>query len=255
VIKGYSDAHRVFGEKRFLEAAQKNANLILSKIKKKDGGLFHSYKNGTASINGYLEDYSFTIEAFIGLYESTFDIQWLSEAESLLQYALRHFRDPVSGMFYFTSVEDPPLIVRKMEIHDNVIPASNSSIAKGLFLLGKFFCKQEYIRMAEQMLSNVKNDMPRYGSSWSNWGILLINFAGPFYELIIAGSDAEKYRKEINSMFMPNKIVAGFSIPSESTNLSLFKNRYVEGKTLVYPCENNTCRLPVETANEILKLF
>ena len=56
MLKGYVDAYRVFGTKDYLNAAQKNATLILNKQVREGGGLKHNYKNGNSNINGYLED-------------------------------------------------------------------------------------------------------------------------------------------------------------------------------------------------------
>ncbi|MEK7689139.1 MAG: thioredoxin domain-containing protein, partial [Deltaproteobacteria bacterium] len=152
MLKGYADAYTVFGEEKFLNSALKNADFILTKLKnknpittlpKREGvGLYHSYKNGKAAVNGYLEDYSFTMEAFIALYQITFNEKWLNEANRLMDYTIAHFFDKESGMFFFTSdlsAEaaaqaglDKELIALKMKTTDNVIPASNSSIAKDL---------------------------------------------------------------------------------------------------------------------------
>jgi hypothetical protein len=77
MIKGYCDAYAAFGKPEYLAAAIKNAELLLSKFTRPDQGLNHSYKSGKSSINGYLEDYSFTIEAFIALYQVTFNEFWL----------------------------------------------------------------------------------------------------------------------------------------------------------------------------------
>ncbi len=40
------------------------------------------------------------------------------------------FFDSASGMFYYTHNQHSNLIARKMEIADNVIPSSNSEMAK-----------------------------------------------------------------------------------------------------------------------------
>ena len=69
----------------------------------KNGKLFHSYKNGRSTINAYLEDYALTISAFIRLYEATYDTKWLTHSEKLTEYAIAHFYDTKSGMFFFTS--------------------------------------------------------------------------------------------------------------------------------------------------------
>ena len=53
------------------DVAIRNADFLLKQQLKSDGGLFHSYKKGKSSINGYLEDYAFLIKALINLYEAT----------------------------------------------------------------------------------------------------------------------------------------------------------------------------------------
>src|SRR5690606_32728037 len=77
MLKGYIDAYKVFGDDEYLETALKNASFISEKQLQKNGQLFHTYKNGKSSINGFLEDYAFTTEAFIDLYQVTLDEKWL----------------------------------------------------------------------------------------------------------------------------------------------------------------------------------
>ncbi len=272
MLKGYADAYAVFGEENFLNSALKNADFILTKLKnknpiptlpKREGvGLYHSYKNGKATVDGYLEDYSFAMEAFIALYQITFNEKWLNEAKQLMDYTITHFFDKESGMFFFTSdlsAEaaaqaglDKELIALKMETTDNVIPASNSSIAKDLFLLGIYFDDNNYKKISEQMLSNVKNELKQSGSWFCNWGLLLLNKAAPFYEVAIAGKDAEQKRKELNQIYIQNKLLVGSKTKS---SLPLLQDRYVEGKTMIYVCENKVCKLPVEKTEEAVKLM
>ncbi len=250
MLKGYVDAYTVFNESKFLQAALKNGEFILDKLKNGNGGLNHNYKNGQSTINGYLEDYSFTIEAFISLYEATFNEKWLEEAKSLMTYTILHFYDPESGMFFFTSDMDPALITRKIEIYDNVIPSSNSSIAKGLFLLSLYYAIEEYETMSMQMLNTVKKDMPRYGSGYSNWGILLLQQATPFYEIAISGKNAEQKRKELNNHYIPNKLIAG---SAQKSDLPILENRYKGNETIVYLCEGTTCKEPVKSIEDLIE--
>jgi len=250
MIKGYVDAYLTFGEVDFLAAAEKNAAFLVNKQWRADGGLNHSYKDGRSTINGYLEDYSFTIEAFIALYEATFDETWLNRAHELADYVLAHFMDQQSGMSYFTSDLDDPLIARKMEVSDNVIPASNSSLAKGFFLLGHYFEKDTFTEHARQMLRNVYNDIPNYGSGYSNWGILLLWDTYPFYEVALAGKEAAKLRGELYQAYRPNKMVMGARTKSE---LPLMQGKFVNGETRIYVCENRVCQLPVTEMLEALK--
>jgi uncharacterized protein YyaL (SSP411 family) len=251
MIKGYCDAYNVFNNEKFLESAKRCANSILAEVKKSDGCLNHSFKNGKATINGFLEDYSFFIEALLALYQSTFDEQWLNEARRFGDYVIQHFYDEKTGMFFFTSCSDVSLIARKKEIHDNVIPASNSSMAKAFFVLGIYFDEKKYAGIALQMLKNVKDEMQHYASSYSNWGMLFLNFALPFNEIVIAGKDAHQKRKEINQYYLPGKILAGSE--DGKSHLVLLEQRYVDDKTLIYVCRNKTCMLPVETVEGAIK--
>jgi hypothetical protein len=252
MLKGYVDAYRALESKEYLDAAEKNASFILQNLKKQDGGLFHNHKNGKSTINGFLEDYAFVIEAFISFYQATFNLKWLIEAQELMDYAIKHFYDLQSGMFYFTSNESTDLIARKFEITDNVIPASNSSLANSLFQLSQYYENHEYQRMAEKMLSLVKNKMMKYPSAFSNWGILALNLVYPFYSVAICGENASQLSKELNENYIPNIQMA---CSTSESDLPLMKNRFINNKTLIYVCSACECQQPVETIDEALKLI
>jgi uncharacterized protein YyaL (SSP411 family) len=252
MIKGYVDAYRVLGSKEYLETAEKNASFILKNLKKPDGGLFHNFKNSKPTINGFLEDYAFAIEAFIALYQASFSLEWLTEAKNLMDYVIQHFYDHKSGMFYFTSDENTDLVARKFEINDNVIPASNSVIANSLFLLGNYHENLEYLKIAETMLQKVKDKMKIYPSAFSNWGILALNFTYPFYAVAICGDNANMLSKELKEKYLPNiQIACSISV----SDLPLLRNRFTENKTLIYICSRQECKYPVETVKDAYNLI
>ncbi len=251
MLKSYLDAYRAFGEKKFLDAAIKNANFIKTTQLKNDTSLFHNYKNGKSTINGYLEDYALVIEAFITLYQNTFDPEWLEVSEQLTQYTLNHFFNESKNIFYFTSDQDPKLITRTIEYSDNVIPASNSIMAKNLFLLSHYLDRSHYKEISEQMLHNIKPQIKSYASGYSNWLDLMLNFSFNFYELVIIGKEAKIKLKEVSQTYIPNKLIAGGTSDSDT---ALLKNRFVKDKTLFYLCVNNSCKYPVEEFKDILPL-
>jgi hypothetical protein len=250
MAKAYVDAYNAFAEIRFLTIAKRNADFIAAKMLTDGTKLFHTYKNGRASINGFLEDYCFTIEALIALYQACFEERYLLVADDLMKYCMKHFQDVNSGMFYFTSDEDKALITRKMELSDNVIPSSNSSIAKSLFLLGHYFENEKYISISKKMLNNVLAEIENYGAGYSNWAMLLLYFTHPFYEVVIVGKAVDEKYRLFQKHYRSNMIFAGSA--SESS-LPLFKNRFVKNETLIYVCENKTCFKPVTDVMEALK--
>ncbi|MEW6468257.1 MAG: thioredoxin domain-containing protein [Bacteroidota bacterium] len=252
MAQGYVDAYTAFGEPAFLKAAWKNLDFILKKMRRPDGGLFHSYKAGRATINAYLEDYAFTIEALIALYQATFDESWLGAADELMRYSIVHFLDRESGMFFFTSDLDPELIARKMETSDNVIPASNSSIARSLFCLYHYYGNAEYLNMSRQMLVNMEHFIADYPSGYSNWARLHIWLTAPFREVAIVGNSVNEMRQAMQQHYLPNVIFAG---SSSASKLPLLQNRFAENRTLIYVCEDRSCQQPVEDAEKALTLI
>jgi hypothetical protein len=61
-----------------------------------------------------------------------------------------------------------------MEIHDNVIPSSNSVMARNFYRLGTYLREERWIKNARQMLANMYDGMETYGSGYSNWAQLLL---------------------------------------------------------------------------------
>lgn len=254
MVKGLCEAYQSFGEEKFLNLAEKNIHFLLANQLKGDGSLYHSYKKNSSTINGFLEDYVFLTEALISLYESTGKETYLNYAVKFTDYTLQKFYDEKSGMFYFTSSDDPALIARKFDIHDNVIPGSNSVMASNLFLLSRLVSSTDtdmhrYDEIANKMLSRVISQMANYGAAYSNWGIQLLYHQHAFYEVAITGKESKIKAKTLQKEYLPNKIVA-FS--ETESNLPLLTSRLKNGQTLIYICRNKSCNLPLDSVDEAL---
>ncbi|MFL2638121.1 MAG: thioredoxin domain-containing protein [Flavobacteriaceae bacterium] len=252
MIDAFIDAYRVFKDKDFLDVASSSAEFILKNMKKSDGGLYHSHKDGKSKINGYLEDYATTIQAFLNLYENTLDEKWLNTSNDLIKYTYKNFFNAETNMFYFTSTLDDKLISRTVEFRDNVIPSSNSIMANNLFKLSHYFDNKKYLNSSQQMANNIKDQIALYPSGFSNWMNLILNINKNFYEIAVVGNTAIEKIKELNENYLPNKIIIG---SLESNPLPLLKNRFVEGETYIYVCVNKACKMPVKTVKEALKLI
>ena len=115
MLQGYVDAYRASGNKSYLDRAKKNGEFIIREMIQDNHRLNRNFKNGKSTINGFLDDYSTTIQSFISLYQSTFDTSWLEHAEGLTQHVLAHFDGDSTGLFYFTSDLDPALVARRID--------------------------------------------------------------------------------------------------------------------------------------------
>jgi len=258
MLKGLCEAYRAFNKPQFIELALKNANFISNKLVDEHGKLSRIY-NKAASLSfgegrgeagiAFLDDYANIIDAFIALYEVTFDEQRLHQAVKLTDHAIIHYYDEANGVFFYTADDDnDQLIARKSEIMDGVTPASNSVMARNLKKLAVLFDNERYSDISAQLLRNIMPHMARYGSSYSNWAALLLDDVTGLYEIAVTGSDFENFRAEIEKSYIPNKIMLG----GTKGTLPLLQNRF-GSITQIFICKDKTCGLPVNNITEALK--
>jgi uncharacterized protein YyaL (SSP411 family) len=254
MLKGYIDAYRALNDKEYLNIALANAAFIEKHVLRSDGGLNRNYKNGSSAINAFLDDYALVIDAWIALYQVTFDETWLQKARKLSDYVIAHFYDETSGMFYYTSDLDPPLIARKKELSDNVIPASNSILAKDLQLLGLYFYHEDYLDHSAQMLHNMADQVTTTSQPgfYSNWCDLYLKHARTPFEVAIVGDRAEELNHEMMQYFLPDAIFLG---GTKEGGLLLLENKLQAGETFIYVCRDKVCKFPVRTVEEALRLM
>ncbi|MEM8900219.1 MAG: thioredoxin domain-containing protein [Bacteroidota bacterium] len=252
MIKGYVDAYQALGDETFLQSAVTNGTFLTTKMMTEKGQLYRIYKDQKRSIPAFLDDYARTADACISLYQPTFNVEWLEKAQKLVAFAQEHFYNSRTGMFYYTSDEDPALISRQVEVADNVIPSSNSTMARVLSYLGTLYDQQDYRDMANQMIKNVQEAIQTQPDYYSNWALASVQQTQPLFEIAIVGEKAEAYREELSRSYLGDAILLG---NEKEEDLPLLENKYLEGSTMIYICLNKTCRLPVRDVDAAVKLL
>lgn len=212
------------------------------------GQLWHNYKDGKAGTEAFLDDYALLARSFIGLYQATFDAHWLEQSRLLTDYAVKHFHDKQTGMFFYTSDQAENLIARKMELADNVVPSSNSVMAEVLFVLGEYFQNDSYIAMSKLMIGQILSKIDKSGPYYANWANVIGLIAYKPFEIAIVGKDAQSKAREMQRQYHPTALFMG----GAEENLPLLKNKLVSGRTLIYVCRNKTCRAPQASAADAL---
>src|SRR5690606_30047613 len=138
------------------------------------------------------------------------------------------------------------------EFNDNVIPASNSVMAKNLFLLGHYFNHQHFKTIAQNMVKGASKHFMAYPSGYSNWAMLLLWNAQPFYEVAVTGMNSKNFQAELQKNYLPTSL---FMASERESQLPLLQHKWVENKTLIYVCVNQTCQKPFENPLEVLPLI
>ncbi len=249
MIKALADTGRVFQKAEYLGKATKAMHFVEDKLTKAEGGLWHIHNNESSKIDGLLEDYAFIIEAYISLYQASFEEKWLHKALNLMLFTLENFSDEDGVFFYFNNNNGEQLISRKKEISDNVIPAANSVMATNLFVLGKYFYRDSWVQRAEQMLSSVLENMQGYLPGYSNWGRLWLWQTQSFHEVALTGPEAINWAKNINHLYLPNVLLAA---SNNKSDLPMLNEKYSEKTTLAYVCHNKRCEQPCQSLAELI---
>ncbi len=250
LLKGLIDAYRVFGNNDYLSSALGIASFLDNSCHH-EGQLLHQPADHNRRIPAFLDDYAFSIEALIALYEATFDEGWLVRAKMLADRAIQLFYDVNDQTFYYTASDAEELIARKSEIMDNVIPSSSSTIVRQLYKLGLLFDEEKYTLIADQVFANVFPHIRSYGSAYSNWAIQLLEHHFGVNEIALTGEQAISWRRELDdSQYIPNKITLG---GTKSTLPLLINRQGFDSKA--YLCRHKTCSLPQTSIAQLIELF
>ncbi len=249
-ISGLIDAYHAFGDERFLAAARKNAQFLHGNLME-GNKLFRSFNRKRSATEGFLEDYAYTIQAFLKLYQADFNEDWIFHAEKLTEYVLDNFLDKQESHFYYASSQSEKLIARKKEIFDNVIPASNGAMVQNLYhlgiLLGREDWKKSAVTMAEE-LSHLIYSEPNY---MSNWGIVLAEMKHGMAEVAFVGKDCLKLKDEFKRNYQPFSLLMG---TTDKSSLPLLADKVTRSDTtMIYVCYDKTCKLPVTSVEEALR--
>ena len=238
-----------------MKSANKNSIFVISKQgeplmpTKRYGKVRHMLKNGEAKISAFLDDYAFSITALLSLFEITADEKYLQQAINFCNYCMDEFYDEKSGMFWYTSSSSEELVARKQEYYDSVIPSSNSSMQYNLKRLSVLTDNENYEKIAVQMMITMLDIMKKYPPSFSAWAKHILYNKVHSNEIIIAGVNAKDYYTQISKEYLPNSLLSYFNSDSK---LSIHQGRLIDQKTLIYVCQNKSCKLPTENIEEAL---
>ncbi|HEY2963939.1 MAG TPA: thioredoxin domain-containing protein [Pyrinomonadaceae bacterium] len=250
MLASFAEAGVILGRADYTEAARRNADFILSNLRR-DGLLLRTYKDGVARFNAYLEDYAFLIEGLVTLYETGGEFRWLKEAISLTKRMIEEFWDEEGAGFFFTGKSHENLIVRSKDYFDNATPSGNSVAAGVLLRLAILTNNQRCRELAQAVFSELADAARRYPSGFG-YALSSVDFllSSP-KEIALAGhgnQDIKPLLEVVWRNYLPNKVVAHATLDeTEAVNaVPLLQNRPLIGdRATAYVCENYTCQQPV----------
>lgn len=248
LVQAYVDAYIALGDEENLQMAKNTFNFLLQN-NYKDKALVHTYKKGSKVKEVFLEDYAFMIQSALSLYKVTFDLTYLNIANELNRKVLADYSDS-SGLLTYSPTNE--LITKIIRTDDGVLPSANAIMAQNLSVLGHINYDTLLLKKSKEMVALVSNKFKEYPQNFGNWGVLMLNNSYPYFEVVVVGPNARSLINQLNDYYIPNMLLIGSTIESE---MPLLKNRYVADETYVYVCQENTCKMPVQTVDEVLLQF
>ncbi|MEZ6047694.1 MAG: thioredoxin domain-containing protein [Planctomycetaceae bacterium] len=258
MIATFAQAGMAFDDERYLKAAVSGADFIWNNMRTEQGRLLHSWKEGDARLNGYLDDYTNVIDAYLDVYQATGNSIYLERADELTTIMVEHFLDEEAGGFYYTSNDHEELIARPKETQDNATPSGNAMAVCGLLKLSRLTGDLQREEIAWKTLESLSGQFRQTTMAGAQSLIGLDFHLGPTYELVFVSPEENKVPRELitslHQQFVPNKVVItinnGATIPEILKEVLQGKTAQ-GGKITLYQCEHGSCQRPVHGENEI----
>ncbi|MFN8449439.1 MAG: hypothetical protein U0521_12855 [Anaerolineae bacterium] len=255
MLASLSEAARVFKRADYYDAAVRCGEFLLEQMMTEDGRLLRTYRDGQAKLDAYLEDYAALIDAFLALYQTTFDERWFDHARRLADVTLSRFRAPDGG-FFDTSDDHESLIARPRGLQDNATPAGSSLITRGLIELTAYTGNADYIDAASGALRLLTAAMREYPQAFGEALNAVDMAVRGVAEIAIVGAPDDPATQALidtaQQPYRPNAItaVAAHNVEGDA-NIPLLSYRVMRsGVPTVYVCRNFACRMPVTTPEE-----
>ncbi len=252
MLAAFADAAAVLDSGEYLDVAKRNAEFVRTELQN-DGCLLRTWKDGSAKLNGYVEDYANVADGLIVLYQVSGDVEYLIEARRLADVMITEFWDDENGGFFFTSNDHEELIVRNKDFYDNATPSGNSVAADVLLRLAKLTGEDKYERFAVTTLRLAAAQLRRHPQGFGRTLSALEFHLGETKEIAIVGLRGGEMEREILSKYLPDAVVViSDNAVADSSVIPLLKDRVVmDGKPTAYVCKDFVCVRPVTSLDEM----
>ena len=260
MLSGLAEAIKISRHPAHLEAANRTVDFIFTKMFR-DGRLLHTYKNGTAKILGYLDDYAFLAAGLLDLFEATLNRAHLDRAVELAEIMSDEFWDEAGGGFFYTGRSHERLIAQSKPIFDGSIPSGNAVATQVLLRLQHYTGKEDYLKRAERILRAYYNAMENQPFGFAHMLAALDFYLQKPKEVVLVGDKREPKTVElltkIHSLYVPNMTLQLASPGDSLEKISslLAGKKQIEDKPTVYVCHNFTCSRPVVEWDDLKPLL
>ncbi|MEM3076556.1 MAG: glycoside hydrolase family 127 protein, partial [Candidatus Nitrosotenuis sp.] len=257
MVSAFAKSYQVTDEKKYLKAAQ-NCLEFIEKNLISGTQVMRTYKNGHAKLNGYLEDYSYLINALIDVFEVTAEPKYLDLATNLANHTIDHFWDEKNNSFYFTADNHESLIIRPKSNYDLSMPSGNSVAANVLLKLYHLTQQQRFLEISVKTMETFALAVAENPFGFGYLLNTIYLYLEKPTEITLLNLVNKKMVDSVTKKFLPEAIVVTVPTADKLTKLSkypFFAGKEFTDETTVFICKNFNCSLPLKTTQEIEQLL
>lgn len=260
MINAFARAAAALDQPAYANVAARAGEFIWTRLRTSEGRLLRTYSSGSEpKLNGYLEDYSFLIDAFVSLYEATFDVRWIERSLALTDIMIDQFWDEAEGGFFYTGRAHEQLIARTKDPHDSSIPSGNSLAVMALLRLAKLTGRGDLLDKADRTLLLFSGLLERSPQAAGQMLIALDFHLGPVQEIAVVGdltsAETAEALRLIQGGFRPRQVVAVKPATGDTQEVErivpLLAGKSAQAGWTAYICQDFTCQSPVDNLNEL----
>ncbi|QXE92720.1 thioredoxin domain-containing protein [Geomonas subterranea] len=261
-ISAFARAGLILDNPDLVRAATRAAEFLLGTMMK-NGRLCHSYQEGMAKGEGFLDDYAFLIAGLIDLFEAGREPRWLERSLELCTAAVEQFEDRDLGGFFMTGAHHEQLISREKPAYDGVIPSGNSVMVLNLLRLNTLTGDGALLQQAERALGAFATQLATSPAALSEM-LLAVDYRQrtPKEVVIVAPAGrpeaAAPFLAGFRRVFLPNRVLVvaceGEELRRAERLIPLLEGKRAEGdRAVAYLCENRSCRRPTSDPEEFYR--
>lgn len=247
-----SHAGRVLSNQTYIQQATQHMQWMLDSYIE-NSNLQHTYKNGVARIDAKLDDYACLVAAMLQLASISGDDNLIVRATSITEIVQRDFLHNDKTFFYYSSIKQTDIPVRKTDLYDGATPSANGMMAANLIWLGMLMERSAWIEQGRYMLNQMQGQAARYATSFSGWAAAGQRMVAGYVSLVVSGQGANDALSRLNSRLLPHAFILRAREGSNPVPLS--SGKHSKDGLKLYVCDTEACRLATTDMEQVEQML
>ena len=255
-------ARTLVGAAGYLQDAQRAARFVHDRLwQPSTGTLLRRYRDGSAGVDAYAEDYAYLVFGLLELFQADGDPTWLEWAMTLQTRQDELFWDANDGGWFSTTGKDESVLLRLKEDYDGAEPAASSVSVMNLLTLSHLV--ESFSEKIEPTLGIFSSRVSQSGRVVPMLLAALSAYHAGTPQLVIVGDpaaqDTNSLYEVVRHRYRPTTIVVPVVPQSLDKTAALLPwiagMKMVDGRATAYLCRDFTCESPTTEAGELARLL